>query len=231
MTGDVTQPEENTCRVENVGKFAVPICGHDVITEFMVKDLKTRPTNGVLLYGGLYANESEDRFFWYVSTIRSFGLSKVSSVVDGGKRVSQYLAEVMKGNRIQTLYEAYERPLSAKSDEEGIEALINLGLMIRTENGTVKITTKGIELCCVLAHLTVNHQVKPPPDQLNKIFESLVRVGFRLEELQEEPDDSLTVDLVMDKLSEKGELEHLEEEGIEQQKLRDMIQLYLCPPF
>jgi hypothetical protein len=221
----------DTCRLENIGKYAIPICGHDVITNFMVRDLKTKPTNGILLYGGLYANESEDRFFWYASTIRSFTLKKIPSMVDEGARVREYLMEVMRGNRIHTLYRAFERPFAAEPEDNDVEVLVNLGLLTRTENGSVRTTEKGIELCCVLAHLTVNHRVKPPPQQLNEFFESIVRAGYNLEQLQENPDTLLNVDSVMEKLSECKELEHLRKIGMEPQNIRDVVQLYLCPPF
>ena len=223
--------EDSTCRLENIGKYAIPICGHDFITNFMVQDLKTKPTNGILLYGGLYANESEDRFFWYASTIRSFNLKRIPSMVDEGARVREYLMEVMKGDQIQTLYRAFERPFAAGPEDNDVEDLVSLGLLTRKENGSVGTTEKGIELCCILAHLTVNHRVKPPPQQLNEFFESISRVGYNLEELQENPDTSLTVDSVMEKLSEYHELEHLNKIGMETQKIRDVVQLYLCLPF
>lgn len=223
--------DDNSCRLENIGKYAVPICGHDVITEFMVQDLKTKPNRGILLYGGLYANESEDRFFWYISTLRPVSLTKIPTIVEGGTRVSEYLTDIVKGNRIQILYEVFEGLITTKPDDNDVEALIELGLLVRKENGDVRTTEKGIELCCVLAHLTTNHRVKPPPQQLNEIFESFVRTGFYSEDGQLQTDTTLTVDSVMDKLSDSGELEHLQEHGIEMQKLRDVIKLYLCPPF
>lgn len=231
MVKFTAQPDDNSCRLENIGKYAVPICGHDVITEFMVQDLKNKPNRGILLYGGLYANESEDRFFWYVSTLRPFSLTKVPKMVEGGVRARNYLTELVEGDRIRILYEAFEKPLAVKPDDPDVEALIELGLLERTDNENVRTTIKGIELCCVLTHLTVNHRVKPPPQQLNEIFESFARTGFFSEDGQPCHNTSLNVDSVMDKLSESGELEHLEKYGIEIQKLRDVIQLYLCPPF
>lgn len=231
MTEETDQSNANTCRLENIGKYAVPICGHDVITEFMVQDLKSKPNRGVLLYGGLYANESEDRFFWYVSTLRPHSLTKIPTMVEEGIKVSKYLAEVVKGNRIKILYEAFETPLSSNTDVEDIKGLIELGLLSQAEKGILRLTEKGIELCCVLGHLTVNHRVKPPPQQLNEIFESFARVGLYSKENQMKQDPSLTVDSVMQMLSKAGELEHLEGTGIKTQTLRDVIQLYLCPPF
>ena len=230
MTEDTTQHENNTCRLENVGKYAVPICGHDVITEFMVQDLKTKPNRGIFLYGGLYANDSEDRFFWYVSTVRPFSLTKIPSMVNGGTKVSEYLTEVMKGDRIQILYKAFERPLSPRSDDD-IDELIDLGLLTRSEKGVIRTTERGVELCGILAHLTFNHRVKPPPQQLNEIFEAFVRTGLFTEDLQPQKEPPLTVDKVIEKLSDRGDLEQLLEKGIEMQKLRDVIQFYLCPPF
>lgn len=231
MDQDSYQPGDNICRLENIGKHAVPICGHDVITEYMVQDLKTKPNRGILLYGGLYANEDEDRFFWYVSTLRPFSLTKIPTMVEGGATVQEYLAEVMVGDRIQILYKAFEKPLTVRNEDYDVERLIELGLLNRVENGNVRTTEKGVELCCLLAHLTVNHRVKPPPQQLNEIFESFARTSLFSEDGQPRTNTQLTVDSVMDQLSESGELDKLKEQGIEMQKLRDVIQLYLCPPF
>jgi len=231
MVEDIAQPKDNTCRLENIGKFAVPICGHDVITEFMVQDLKTKPNRGILLYGGLYANESENRFFWYVSSLRPLSLTKIPSMVEGGGKVSKYLAELVKGRRIEILYKAFEKPISTNADDEDIRELIELGLLSQAENGTLRTTEKGIELCCIFGHLTINHRVKPPPQQLNEIFESFARVGLYSEANQIEPNPSMTVDSVMQILSKGGELEILERSGINSQTLQDVIQLYLCPPF
>ena len=231
MLEDIDQSNDNTCRLENIGKYAVPICGHDVITEFMVQDLKSKPNKGVLLYGGLYANESEDRFFWYVSTLRTHSLTKIPTMVEEGVKVSKYLTEVVKGNRIKILYEAFKKPLSACTDIEDINSLIDLGLLKQAENGALRLTEKGIELCCILGHLTINHRVKPPVQQLNEIFEPFARAGLYSKENQIEPNPSLTIDSVMQILSRAGELENLERAGINSQTLQDVIQLYLCPPF
>ncbi len=219
------------CRIEKIGKFAVPICGHDVLTEFMVQDLRAKTNNGILLYGGLYANELEDRFFWYVSPLSPLNITKIPAMVDNGIKVIDYIAELTKGNRIQTLFEAFEQPLLNNMEDQNVNVLIDLGLLIRTDSGVVRITEKGIELCCVLAHLTVNHRVKPPPQLLNEIFEAFARVGLNLEDIQRQPDTTMTVDSIMEILEEKEELEHLMSVGVEVQKLRDVIQLYLCPPF
>ena len=223
--------ESNTCRIENIGKYSIPICGHDLLTEFMVQDLKTKPTNGILLYGALYANESENRFFWYVSTMRSFSLEKIPSTVNEGIRVRDYLSEVTKGDRLLTLYKTFQRPLPIHENDEDFESLIELGLLSMKDNSTVTITGKGIELCCVLAHLTVNHRIKPPPKQLNEIFNSFAKVGLYSGESDWQPDPSLTPDTVMEILGESGELEHLQRSGIEIHNLHEVILLYLCPPF
>jgi hypothetical protein len=231
MEDGTVQPENNTCRLENVGKFAVPICGHDIITEFMVEDLRTKSNRGIFLYGGLYADDDEDRFFWYVSTVRPVNLAKIPSMVSGGVKVSDYLREVMKDNRIQILYDAFERPVTDNNDDQEVDALIDLGLLTRNESGTIRTSEKGIELCGILAHLTFNHRVKPPPQQLNEIFEAFLRTGLFTEDLQPQKEPLLTVDAVIEILTERGELEQLLNQGIEKQKLRDVIQFYLCPPF
>ncbi|TFG26648.1 hypothetical protein EU528_14030 [Candidatus Thorarchaeota archaeon] len=227
---ETTQSTNETCRIENVGKFAVPICGHDVLTEFMVQDLKTNPNNGILIYGGLYANDSEDRFFWYVSTLRPYSLAKIASMAREGVVVREYFTKIIQGDRIQTLYRAFERPFAATSEDD-VEALVDLGIVVQDESGIIRVTAKGIELCNVLAHLTVNHRIKPSPKNLQLIFESFVRTDLWSPEEQMPADRSLTVDVVMKKLEERGELEHLENEGIDLERLQDVIHLYLCPPF
>ena len=231
MPKNETAPSSNnTCKLETLGKHTIPICGHDVITEFMVQDVKTNPTNGVILYGGLYANDLENQFFWYISTMRFFSLNKIPLMINKGTKVKEYISDLITGERLQYLYEAFEKPLTQEMND-GIDALINLGLLASTKNGTVKITEKGIELCAVFAHLTINHRVKPPPPMLNEIFESFSRSGLPMMRSKEPPYASLTVESVMKQLAENGELERLDSCGIEIQTLQDVIQLYLCPPF
>jgi hypothetical protein len=219
-----------TCRVENIGKFAVPICGHDTLTEFMVQDLKTRSNKGILFYGGLYANDAENRFFWYVSTLRLLNLEKIVSVADAGIEVSKYLGEISQGERMQILYRAFKSSFVPEPDDD-VNTLIELDLLVLDESGKVKITTKGIELCNLFSHLVVNHRIKPPPEQLNRIFESFIRIGVWTPDSQLPSDMSLTVDRVMSILEEHDELEDLVRIGIDKQTLQNVIQLYLCPPF
>lgn len=227
---ETTDSGNETCRIENIGKFSVPICGHDVLTEFMVQDLRTRNNKGILFYGGLYANDIEERFFWYVSTLRPFSLEKIVSIANGGSRVREYFGEILQHNRMQNLYRAFEKPFFPKPEDD-VDALVELDLLMQDEAGKIRITQKGIEMCNMLAHMTVNHRIKPPPDQLNEIFESFVRIEVWTPENQIPADTSLTVDRVMTLLSEKGELERLEQLGIDRHKLKDVIQLYLCSPF
>jgi hypothetical protein len=196
----------------------------------MVQDLKTRSNKGILFYGGLYANDIENRFFWYVSTLRPFSLEKITSIANGGVSVSRYLGQIFQGDRIQILYNAFETPYISESNDD-VNALIELDLLVRDESGKVNVTTKGIELCNVFAHLIVNHQIKPPPEQLNEIFESFVRIEVWTSDNQIPSDTSLTVDEVMKRLEEKGELKHLEQIGINEHTLQNVIQFYLCPPF
>ena len=225
-----SESKNETCRIENIGKFTVPICGHDTLTEFMVQDLKTRSNRGVLFYGGLYASDDEDRFFWYVSTLRVLSLQKIASIADIGVEVSKYLRVISQGKRMQLLYKVLMSPYIPEMEED-VTALVDLDLLVLDENGEVKITTKGIELCNLFSHLIVNHRMKPPPEQLNRIFESFVRIGVWSPNSQIPADKSLTVDRVMTMLEDQNELEGLEQSGIDKQKLRNVIQLYLCPPF
>ena len=231
MPQNETAPSNNnSCKLETLGKYTIPICGHDVITEFMIQDLKTNPTNGIILYGGLYANDLEDQFFWYISTMRFVSSTKIPLMINKGTKVKEYLSDLITGKRLQYLYEAFEKPLTQEKNDD-IDVLINLGLLASRKKGTAKITNKGIELCAMFAHLTINHRVKPPAPMLNEIFESFSRSGLPLLNSKEQPDASLTVESVMKELAENGELEHLQSRGIEIQTLRDVIQLYLCPPF
>lgn len=227
---EIRQSEGETCRLENVGKFAVPICGHDVLTEFMVQDLKKGDNKGIMFYGGLFADEPQDRFFWYVSTLRPMSLAKIVSVADGGASVKAYLQEMLAGNRMELLYRAFEQPFIPDSDED-VAPLINLGVLSKDDEGRVRATGKGIELCNILSHLVVNHRIKPPLEDLQAIFESFVRAGLWAPEDQGPTAMDLTVSKVLDLLSESGELAVLEERGIDMGQLRGVIRLYLCPPF
>ncbi|MFX0090937.1 MAG: hypothetical protein ACFFBD_04165 [Candidatus Hodarchaeota archaeon] len=228
--------EAPSCRMEKLGKYAVPICGHDVITEFMVGDLRKGPNKSLLLYAGLHADDHSDRFFWYVSTMRTITLKKIAAFARGGKIIRRYLQNLLTNNSLELLLMLHEEPkneieILGKHTQHSIENLKNLNLIKEQEDGIFTVTTKGVEVCCILTHLSYNHQVKPELPHLQEIFRALASVGLDPNTFLLNPDDLMTVKKGLKLLEDQNLLTELEKKGISILEIETVIRDYLCPPY
>ena len=174
---------DELCRMIEIRNATVPICGHDVLTEFMIEDLDKNPHDGIYFYGGLFAPNMGDDFHWYVSTIRISDQETITKNMSLRPNAGQFLASVFEETAFQILSTLYvksktiEDLSSALSITQGktetiLSSLEKMGLIIKS-NDLISLTSNGTQAVILGAHLCTNVYIKPPVDKMNLIISCL----------------------------------------------------------
>ncbi len=234
-----TDNNNNSCRIEHIRGVAVPICGHDILTEFLIDDLKNRKNSATYFIGGLYVPENKEnktengKFHWYVSTIRYKSPKTMRKFVPDAKKLSNYFTTALRTDAYRILGECY---IGGKSDSELIDHLnisketiktMNEYGLIEKKDNKWNITANGIQIYVIATHLFLNHKVKPSPNIMMTIMNTLEKILGPIPNFAE---NGKELTELMNRIREDPLIMELLDNGISMTDIENVVRIYYAEP-